>query len=163
MATTYEPIATTTLGSATGTVTFTSISGSFTDLIVVINAAHDTSGRDTCWRVNNDTGNNYSRTEMNGDGSSALSSRSSNNDKFFSNGLGTSTALGVSIIHIMNYANTTTYKTALSRNNRADAITQAQVHLWRSTSAINRLDFFPNVSGNFLAGSTFTIYGIASA
>jgi hypothetical protein len=35
MAITYEPIATTTLGSATSTVTFSSISGSYTDLVAV--------------------------------------------------------------------------------------------------------------------------------
>ena len=34
-AATYEPIATTTLGSAASTITFSSISGSYTDLILV--------------------------------------------------------------------------------------------------------------------------------
>jgi hypothetical protein len=35
MAITYEPIATTTLGSAAADVTFTSISGTYTDLVLV--------------------------------------------------------------------------------------------------------------------------------
>jgi hypothetical protein len=36
MAITYEPIATTTLGSAAASVTFSSISGSYTDLVLVV-------------------------------------------------------------------------------------------------------------------------------
>jgi hypothetical protein len=35
MAKTYEPIATTTLGTAAATVTFSSISGTYTDLVLV--------------------------------------------------------------------------------------------------------------------------------
>ena len=36
MAITYEPIATNTLGSAAASVTFSSISGTYTDLVVVV-------------------------------------------------------------------------------------------------------------------------------
>ena len=36
MAITYEPIATTTLGSAAASVTFSSISGSYTDLVLIV-------------------------------------------------------------------------------------------------------------------------------
>jgi hypothetical protein len=37
MAITYEPIATTTLGTAAASVTFSSISGAYTDLVLVCN------------------------------------------------------------------------------------------------------------------------------
>jgi hypothetical protein len=163
MAKTYEPIATqTVVGSSTGTITFTSIPATYTDIIVVINAGYATDSRDVTWQVNNDTGSNYSNQSLQGDGTSVTASRSNNQVKFYSNCLGYPNA-GIGIIHLMNYANTTTYKTALSRNGSTTNPVQAAAHLWRSTAAINRLDFFPNVSGNFANGSTFTLYGIASA
>jgi hypothetical protein len=66
----------------------------------------------------------------------------------------------------MNYSNSTTYKTVLGRSNRASSDTAADVGLWRSTSAITRIDLamggsFP--TNNFASGSTFTLYGIAAA
>lgn len=160
---TYEPIATQTVsGTSTATVTFTSIPSTYTDIIVVINAGYETDSRDVTWQVNNDTGSNYSTTNVNADSTSAYSSRGSNQVKFYSNCLGYPSA-GTGIICLMDYANTTTFKTAISRNGTPTNMAQAAVHLWRSTAAINRLDFFPNVSGNFSSGSTFTLYGIAAA
>jgi hypothetical protein len=163
MPATYEPIATQTVsGSSTGTVTFTSIPSTYTDIVVMINAGYLSDSRDVTWTVNNDGGSNYSQTTLQGDGSSATSSRNTSVVKFYSNCL-THPNYGVGIIHLMNYANTTTFKTALSRSGTTVNVVQAGVHLWRSTAAINRLDFFPNVSGNFLSGSTFTLYGILKA
>lgn len=163
MPATYEPIATQTVsGSSTGTVTFTSIPSTYTDIVVVINAGYLSDSRDVTWTVNNDGGSNYSQTTLQGNGSSATSSRNTSVVKFYSNCL-THPNYGVGIIHLMNYANTTTFKTALSRSGTTVNVVEAAVHLWRSTAAINRLDFFPNVSGNFLSGSTFTLYGILKA
>jgi hypothetical protein len=68
------------------------------------------------------------------------------------------------IIQIQNYANTTTYKTALVRINATDFRTYASVVLWRkSPEAINRVNIKMEASGNFATGSTFTLYGIAAA
>jgi hypothetical protein len=68
----------------------------------------------------------------------------------------------VAIVNIINYSNTTTYKTLLGRGNTSASRIQATVGLWRSTSAINRIDL--NIQGdNFAVGSTFTLYGIAAA
>ena len=41
MPATYEPIATTTLGSAQATVTFSSIPGTYTDLVLITNSRSD--------------------------------------------------------------------------------------------------------------------------
>ena len=76
---TYTPIATNTLGSAQASVTFSSISGSYTDLVLIINAGtSDASEQDCLIRVNGDTGSNYSATYMYGTGSSAASGRNAN-------------------------------------------------------------------------------------
>ena len=160
---TYEPIATQTVsGSSTGTVTFTSIPSTYTDIVVIINAGYLSDSRDITWRINNNTGSNYSGTVASGNGTSATSSRYLSQNKHFTNCLGFPDA-GTGIIYLMNYANTTTFKTAISRAGTTTNVTQVNSHLWQLTDAINRLDFFPNVSGNFLSGSTFTLYGIKAA
>jgi len=63
----------------------------------------------------------------------------------------------------MNYANTTTYKTSLTRGNIATVATLATVGMWRSTSAITSIKIERDGSNLLAAGSTFTLYGIAAA
>jgi hypothetical protein len=67
------------------------------------------------------------------------------------------------IISILNYANTTTYKTALSRANNAAGGVDAVVGLWRSTAAINSIKMAIGGGYSYAAGTTFTLYGIAAA
>jgi len=62
----------------------------------------------------------------------------------------------------MNYSNTTTYKTGLVRANSAASGTDAIVGLWRSTAAITSI-VATHDTAQFATGSTFTLYGIASA
>jgi hypothetical protein len=162
MPSTYEPIATQTLGSTAASITFSSISGAYTDLVLMANA---TASVDTQIRLqfNSDTGSNYSATILGGDGSSPFSVRVSNQTSMNIAGVGT--VAGVSIIHLNNYANTSTYKTVLGRYNSESTSygeTGAKVGLWRSTSAITSVVAFPS-SGNFSTGSTFTLYGIKAA
>ena len=157
MATTYEPIATTTLGSAASTITFSTISGSYTDLVVIFRGIETTNDFNLL-RFNGDTGSNYSHTEIYGDGSSAQSGRGSNRTTmYFGRG---QTTPNSKILHILNYSNTTTYKTTLSRNN-SDSV-GAFVNLWRSTSAITSIEFSRG-GGNYDVGTTVTLYGIKAA
>ena len=161
---TYEPIATTTLSSNQSSVSFTSISGSYTDLVIVTNV----SGNDgaICIRFNNDTGSNYSRTQIRGNGTAASTNRASNQTYIggTSNLSVTAGSLQTAIWNIQNYSNTTTYKTIVFRDGMASHITGATVGLWRSTSAITRIDLSPEFGAQvFYSGSTFTLYGILSA
>jgi hypothetical protein len=161
MPTTYEPIATTTLGSAASSVTFSSIPGTYTDLIVVMNYANSTGLADVYFQFNGDTGSNYSRTQLFGTGSAAGSNRGTNETAF--NGVGyVGTTWSQSISHIMNYSNTTTNKTILVRNDGTSNLVMANVGLWRNTSAITSI-LIGYSTNNFIAGSTFTLYGIKAA
>ena len=161
MTATYEKIATTTLGSSSATVDFTSISGSYTDLILIINCTTASGGDDLYIRVNSDTGSNYSLTQMSGDGSSTSSTRRTNFSRFMADNSYPSTTEGFNqIVHFINYSNTTTYKTFLSRANRANHTTGTTVGLWRSTSAITSINLLLAGALSFASGSTFTIYGI---
>jgi hypothetical protein len=155
---TYTPIATTTLGSAQATVTFSSISQSYTDLVVVINGAASTEASDTM-QFNSDTGSNYSYTELDG---APGSGRASNRTACY---LGnTYTDQYVKVINIMNYSNSTTYKTVLSRSNyqAGTYAVSAWVSLWRNTNSITQLVIGPN-SGTMNTGTTVSLYGIAAA
>ena len=164
MPATYEPIATTTLGSAAASVTFSSISGSYTDLVLVVNGTWTGSGNSSFgFTVNNDTASNYSITGLYGDGSSAASYKTTNQPQA-TNGQINPSNNGTTIFQFMNYSNSTTYKSILSRSGIASNITLTGIALWRNTSAINliTLGYF-DTAGNFATGSTFTLYGIAAA
>jgi hypothetical protein len=160
---TYEPIATTTLSTTAATVTFSTIPGTYTDLILVISATATTGSTYARMQFNSDTGTNYSYTAMRGNGTSADSARITNNASIeITYGNSITQGIGNIIVQIMNYSNTTTNKTALTRINNAGVETDANVGLWRSTSAITTIDI-KIAASTFAAGSTFTLYGIKSA
>ena len=164
---TYTPIATTTLVSAQASVTFSSISGSYTDLVLISNTGI-ASGVDkgiymTVGNGSVDTGNNYSNTFFYSDGSGS-NYTSTRTDINYANTMRTSNSLIASgVVHLMNYSNTTTYKTIFTKGNNTNGILVALINLWRSTSAINIITMVSEDGSNFLAGSTFTLYGIAAA
>jgi hypothetical protein len=163
MAITYEPIATTTLGSTQASVTFSSFSG-YTDLVLVVDALCNAGANSTfLLQFNNDATALYSRTFVYGDGSTTASGR----DSALSNGLPLlvvdTTTRGANIIQIFNYANTTTFKTATSRISATSNLSAEVVGLYRSTAAITSMKIFNTVPRSFIAGSTFTLYGIKAA
>jgi len=160
---TYTPIATTTLGSAQATVTFSSISGSYTDLVLIVQNSNANGVNSISLNFNSDTSSNYSMTFISGDGSTASSSRETSETKL--NVGATTTSMGnVTICNIMNYSNSTTYKSTLSRSGWTGYdLIRAFVGLWRSTSAITQIDIKVISGANFNTGSTFTLYGIAAA
>jgi len=157
MTATYEKIATTTLGSTSSSVTFSTISGSYTDLVLVVNAQNSSS--DGNWRLqfNSDTGSNYSFTSLSGTGSATESVRYSNVTSIDC-GVSGNGNLATQIANIQNYSNTTTYKTALSRLSSSSRFVTANVGLWRNTNAITSITALNDNS--WVSGSTFTLYGI---
>ena len=171
---TYEAIATNTLGSDTASVTFSSISSTYTDLILIVSGALSVADWVPTLQFNSDTNTNYSSTLLEGSGSSAISERLSNKVEIFpgyTNGAwGTNLDENNVIFQIQNYSNTNTYKTVIARNNVASGSTSsypgtvASVSLWRSTSAINTITVKVGGGGaNFKSGSIFSLYGIKAA
>ena len=160
---TYEPIATNTLSSNQATVTFSSISGSYTDLVLIISGKNASSDQGIVTQVGNgsiDTGANYSSTYIFGDGTTAQSGRGTGATSIIAGRM--DNIASTSIINYMNYSNTTTYKTVLGRGNDGTYVIQ-HVGLWRSTAAINTINVFNLSSVNFATGTTFTLYGISAA
>ena len=157
MTATYEKIATTTLGSAASEIVFTSISGSYTDLVIVADC-QTTAGNTFTMRFNSDSGTNYSQTVISGDGSSASSFKSTNISSLY---LGDITnARMVYLINIMNYKNTAVNKTILVRQNYSAGSVTARSGLWRNTAAITSIRLAPFSAVDLLAGSVATLYGI---
>ena len=167
MPSTYTPIATTTLGSNTASVTFSSISGSYTDLVLIANFVGFTTSANSAIsvRLNGDTGSNYSATFLRGNGTSALSSRATNDNRMVigAAAIGTNTDAAMSIVNFMNYSNTTTYKTVISRYSQASLQAETDVGLWRNTAAITSIEFGTYGTNLTLAGSVITLYGISAA
>ena len=166
MAKTYVPISTQTLGSATASVTFSSISGAYTDLLLVCNAQTSLSTVDLLMRINGDTGTNYSSTHLSGNGTSAISSRNTGLTYMIMNSYGYLANLnymGVYKMNFQNYSNTTTYKTVLSSADQQQNGLARSAGLWRSTSAISTILVYPDGSKLFDVGSCFTLYGILAA
>jgi len=162
---TYTPIATTTLGSNQAEITFNSIGG-YTDLVLIVSAKQTPALNTQYIRFNGDTGTNYSYTILSGNGTSAVSARGTSQDRWYSGyyGVPPTDSYGIEIYNFQNYANTTTYKTGLSRTNRASGGVDAMVGLWRSTSAITSITYgISGVSAYLTSGSTFTLYGILAA
>lgn len=167
---TYEPIQTTTLAnSTTAVVTLNSISGSYTDLVVVVSNLVTQQANQTIGIYFNGTTSGYSYTYLNGNGSGPSSGRATNAGKINAGfTAGTSTSLPSTLIcNVMNYSNTTTYKTTLlrlSQDRNGSGELDAIVGLYPSTSAITSVSFALNdASSYFTTGTVFTVYGIKAA
>jgi hypothetical protein len=164
MTVTYEAIQSYTVTGTSTTGLDFSVPSTYTDLVLVSSAALSASGFSLVLRVGTagsaDTGSNYSRTYMIGTGSTAPSGRDSNSTSIDLNGSSyTSGTPATTISQFMNYANTTTNKTILIRAGGAGDVVEAEVGLYRSTSAINFIRIYV-ASGYIFAGSTFSLYGI---
>jgi len=164
MPATYEPIESKTLGTAVASVTFSSIPQTYTDLVMIFSGSSASGGEDSiAIQFNGDTTTNYSATWMQGNGTSATSSRASSQTVIYG-GLITSATITNSIWHVFNYTNTTTFKTVLARGNASATLTRQAVGLWRKTpEAITSWLLKTDGGQNFAVGCTFTLYGIKAA
>lgn len=162
MATTYEPIATTTLSSAATGITFSSIPSTYTDLRLIFTG---TVASDNIFRLrfNSDSGTNYSETHFYGNGSSIVNGRSTSGS-YLELGDFLATNPNLATIDIFSYAGST-YKTLLLKHDsdqNGAGNTWLGVGLWRSTSAINTIYVY-GFTNAFATGTTATLYGIKAA
>jgi hypothetical protein len=161
---TYTPIASQTLSSATSSVAFTSIPQGYTDLVVVIGYKAATTNYPTLRLSFNGSATGYSGTQLYGTGSTAGSNRNSSAAYIsIARAVGVPQAIGNTgtiIINLQNYSNTTTFKTVLARASASDTGTEADVGLWQNTSAITSFSIDSGSVNDFASGSTFSIYGI---
>lgn len=172
-----QRIASTTLGS-NGTITFSNIPNTFQDLMLVVYAR----GTNTTnsfgasnyigMYFNNDTSTIYSVTSLRGDGSTASSTRFTGlvncTSGAIPNANATASIFGSVIFHILNYSNTSTFKTVLTRSAsdlNGSGNTWLDTVLYRSTNAITQMNIYdPAISGNaLLAGTRASLYGVRAS
>lgn len=160
-------IATTTLGSAASSITFSSISSAYTDLRVVFSNVKisSSSGNVAYLRFNGDTAGNYSFTTVYGYGTGAASTRGTSGDGYtgiqLNIGAVSTTIPQFFTADVFSYKGST-FKTALltnSQDENGSGFAGNGVGLWRSTSAITSLTLIHSAT-TFAAGTTATLYGI---
>lgn len=160
---TYTPLATTTLGSNAASITLSSISQSYRDLILVINGSVNTGAANIVVKFNGDSGSNYNRVTMSGTGSSFATASGANISELQVTEYGylDTTYSTVNVTQIMDYSATDKHKAVLARaNNAANGVT-AVAGRWASTSAITSI-VLTFQSSSLATGSTVSLYGIAS-
>jgi hypothetical protein len=168
MPTTYEPIATTTLGSAALTITFSSIASSWTDLKLVFSGTTTVAGY-LAIQFNADTGTNYSVTSLYGTGASASSFAISSATEVNLSGISTTSTTLPFFVHtdVFSYAGSTnkTILTGFHMDKNGSGGIERSVGLWRNTAAITSIKLIisndPTIT--FAVGTTATLYGIKNA
>lgn len=153
----YIALATTTLGSAAATVTFSSIPATYKDLVVVM-GSRASAGQQANLRLNSSSASIYSEVVMLGFSGGAISYTSSGTSftQILNNTSGDTT-----IINIMDYSATNKHKTVLMRTNSSGASTMAQAGRWASTDAINTVSLEMQGGATFSIGSVLSLYGVA--
>jgi hypothetical protein len=156
---TYTALATVTLGTATASVTFSSIPATYRDLILV--SDYKTSvASNSLLRFNSDSGSNYPYVAMGGN-SDGTSSFSATENALYLNVNSTQVEKQTTtILNVMDYSATDKHKTNLVRNGGQNAdVVWAYAPRWANTAAITTMALTLS-SGNYSAGSTFSLYGV---
>lgn len=153
---TYTPLANVTLGSSATSITFSSISQSYRDLVLVVNGP--AMFGDFSLRLNSDAGNNYSYVVMYGTGSAATAGRATS-QSVAPISYNSASAPFSAIVNFMDYSATDKHKTFLTRGNQANGFVLAYADRWSNTAAITSIQILNNT---YPTGTTFALYGIAS-
>jgi len=171
----YDLLETTELTSSASSVSFTGL-GSYSDYkhLQIRYTARTTANAGASWgilRFNSDSGSNYSRHNLTGNGSSVYSqsgtSKTSTDGAFWVAGNGnTAGSFGAGVIDILDFSNTSKYSTirALSgiqsSSGNTDTIIQLGSSAWLNTAAITSILFAETSGNDYAAGSRFSLYGI---
>lgn len=161
----FESIATATGDGSSASITFSSIPSTYKHLQIRA-LGRNSSGY---IRFNSDTGANYSRHWLRGNGTAASATGGASQTEMygfeFTDNGDTANVYGVGIIDILDYASTSKYKTLRSLTG-ADKNGSGNVYLfsgsWLNTNAITSITIY-SPSAAPTTSSTFALYGIKGA
>jgi len=173
----YELISTSTVGAtAVSSIDFTSISSTYTDLLVVHSLRTTLTGGpyhfdDCALRFNGDTGNNYNRLVLRtreGSTGSGQNISSSFIVLYESDAAdATANSFGSGQVYITNYASAEHKSVDVMGGSESNNATQVQYGfasgLWKSTSAITSIKLYSQNGANFVQYSSASLYGIKKA
>lgn len=141
-------------------ITFSNIPQNYGDLVVIF-AGQSASGgtaQGFAIRFNGDTGSNYPRVSMLGNGSSATSTTAS--QTFISNPIAGDTINSV-LFSVMDYSSSDKHKTVLFRANVTNGhLFGATAGRWANTVPITSMTLFDENNNGFTSGSTASLYGV---
>lgn len=168
----YESIATASGTGSSGTITFSSIPSTFKHLQIRGLVRGDNSAvtiGNLQTTLNSDSGSNYARHYLSGDGSTTAAGGSASATFGLHYGGLTganagSNTMGTVIIDILDYGSTSKNKTIRSfsgADNNGTGTVAINSMLWMSTNAVTSVSL--TVSGNFTTATTFALYGIKEA
>ena len=160
----YDALATVTLSGATSSITFAGIPSGYTHLQIRGLVLNTSGSNNMALQFNGSGGTAYSAHQVQGDGTTTYGNASTSSPYAYLEGLVTAstTAPFVAIYDILDYANTSKYKTVrgLSGQDRIGAGTvQLTSGLWQSSLAITSI----NISSpgyNLGQYTTFALYGV---
>lgn len=147
-------------GTSTTSVTFSSIVGTYRDLVLVINGTNSVDAN-LYMRFNSDSGTNYDLMGFSGVGNTQYVTSGSSTGIFFNNYARIGTTPASFVLNIFDYAQTDKYKTTLSKSNKGSNAVEQFLHRWNSNSAITSISCTV-ASGYMVAGTTLTLYGISA-
>ncbi len=152
-------LATQTLSSSTASLTFSSITAGYRDLIVTV-AGSTTSNQNVWLRFNGDTASNYSVVFLAGGGSTA-GGWTSANVCYINYYAAIDTTQGLIMAQIMDFSASDKNKIVLSRaGSNSSTYTELLTGRWSNNSAITSVQV--SASTSFAAGSVISLYGVAA-
>jgi hypothetical protein len=178
MPSTYTLIKGETLASSAASYTFSAIPSTFTDLVVRASLETDSTGTSTYagWlKLNGTAATSYSVTRLNSlsDSSAPYSDRSSNANEMQTINMNSSNALYTNVFnssefYIPSYTVSqnkpvSLYSVAEMNNTTGYDLSSTAAGLWRNTATITSIGVFPLGGTNFVAGSSFYLYGIKNS
>lgn len=172
MANTYKLIASNTLTSDTASVTFSSIPGTYTDLVLrtSIRDGQANPNSQIKFTINGLTTTINSRTSIYADSTTPGSDRTSNAADFrwfYTDGdNATANTFSNGEIYIPSYTasqNKPLSSVSFAENNATNPNMGVIAGLIRETGAITSIKLEPNTAVNFLSGSSFFLYGISNS
>jgi len=155
------------LGSSQSSITFSSISQDFDDLVLKMSLRTNRADVVDIIDINlNGSSSNFSSVSLQGDGSSVTTaSRSTTRLLLDQANSTTANTFGNTQVYISNYTASQAKSISVdgaSENNASQAFQLLVAMLWNDTSAITSLNLAPGLGTDFLTGSTFSLYGVTS-
>jgi hypothetical protein len=161
------------LNATTASVTFASIPQTgYTDLKIVLSARSDYAGVvETCnLQINGVTTATYPSRYLQGDGAAASSATTNISGSVpigvVTGNTATASTFGSVEIYLPNYTDSSNYQSlsgdSVSENNATTSYARLSAGLWQNNAAVTTIAIFPYLGTNWLANSTFSLYGISA-
>ena len=158
-------IETKTLGTAAASIEFTSIAGTFTDIMLKVSVRQSSNNGNPYTPITfalNSSATNKTSRYLIGEGASASSNSYTEFYAWTPSSLATANIFSNIELYIPNYAGATNKSISVdsvSENNATSNLNAIGAALWSNTAAVTSVSF-TTTAGNFVVGSTVSLYGI---